>query len=66
MGIRVREKHNWYTTPRVVVRKRNGKIQSSRLGARQTYASSNGYTLIDDSSSASNYSEIDSPIPLYA
>ncbi|KAI0010483.1 hypothetical protein F4779DRAFT_616613 [Xylariaceae sp. FL0662B] len=59
----VREKHDWYTTPRVVIRKRNGKIQLSRLGARQTYASRNGHAPIDGGGSpASDYGVIDGPL----
>ncbi|KAI0153084.1 hypothetical protein GGR57DRAFT_503224 [Xylariaceae sp. FL1272] len=29
----VREKSNWYTSPRIIVRKRNGKVQLSRRGS---------------------------------
>ncbi|KAI0101119.1 hypothetical protein F4814DRAFT_453038 [Daldinia grandis] len=32
---RVREKKDWYTSRRVVVRKRNGRIHLSRLGSRK-------------------------------
>ncbi|KAI1641848.1 uncharacterized protein F4817DRAFT_29090 [Daldinia loculata] len=31
----VREKKDWYTSRRVVVRKRNGRIHLSRLGSRK-------------------------------
>lgn len=51
---RIREKNDWYTTRRVVVRKRNGRIHLSRLGSRQEQAS-NGY--------GSDFTLIDEPIP---
>ncbi|KAI2619794.1 hypothetical protein GGS26DRAFT_595197 [Hypomontagnella submonticulosa] len=50
----IREKNDWYTTRRVVVRKRNGRIHLSRLGSRQEQAS-NGY--------GSDFTLIDEPIP---
>ncbi|KAI1343228.1 hypothetical protein F5Y15DRAFT_412022 [Xylariaceae sp. FL0016] len=44
----VREKSNWYTTPRVVVRKRSGKVQLTRLGARPSRSSRKPYISLSD------------------
>ena len=34
----IRTRSNWYDTPRVVARKRSGKVYRSRLGTPQSYA----------------------------
>lgn len=46
---RIREKKDWYTTRRVVVRKRNGRIHLSRLGSRKQ-GSGSGYDSLDEAS----------------
>ncbi|KAI0599531.1 hypothetical protein F4775DRAFT_591319 [Biscogniauxia sp. FL1348] len=43
----IREKSHWYTTQRVVIRKRNGRVQLSRLGSRPSYALQSGFVSID-------------------
>ncbi|XXH02183.1 hypothetical protein Hte_008551 [Hypoxylon texense] len=43
----IREKKDWYTTRRVVVRKRNGRIHLSRLGSRQQSRGSGEYISLD-------------------
>ncbi|KAI6086481.1 hypothetical protein F4821DRAFT_259947 [Hypoxylon rubiginosum] len=45
----IREKKDWYTTRRVVVRKRNGRIHLSRLGSRKQ-GSGSGYDSLDEAS----------------
>ncbi|KAI1137592.1 hypothetical protein F5Y05DRAFT_414149 [Hypoxylon sp. FL0543] len=58
----IREKKDWYTTRRVVVRKRNGRIHLSRLGSRQQQTHS-GYVTVDfDEDSQSNFTLIDGPL----
>ncbi|KAL7621723.1 hypothetical protein AAE478_009050 [Parahypoxylon ruwenzoriense] len=66
----IREKKNWYTTRRVVVRKRNGRIHLSRLGSRpqNQLEDEGGFTFIDEplsprsartNSSASSFGSVD-------
>ncbi|KAI2615420.1 hypothetical protein GGR54DRAFT_642442 [Hypoxylon sp. NC1633] len=45
----IREKKDWYTSRRVVVRKRNGRIHLSRLGSRQQqhHKQGHGYISVD-------------------
>ncbi|KAI1634623.1 hypothetical protein F4809DRAFT_643264 [Biscogniauxia mediterranea] len=43
----IREKSHWYTTQRVVIRRRNGRIQLSRRGSRPSYAIQSGFVSID-------------------
>ncbi|KAI1472200.1 uncharacterized protein F4812DRAFT_454010 [Daldinia caldariorum] len=61
----IREKKNWYTSRRVVVRKRNGRIHLSRLGSRkqteyvpvdfeeeEDSQDTSSFTLVDETSSS--------------
>ncbi|KAI1803948.1 hypothetical protein F4811DRAFT_553306 [Daldinia bambusicola] len=62
----IREKKDWYTSRRVVVRKRNGRIHLSRLGSRKQTAyipvdfeeeeedsrDTSSFTLVDETSSS--------------
>ncbi|KAK8098888.1 uncharacterized protein PG998_012129 [Apiospora kogelbergensis] len=43
----VREKSNWYKTPRVVIRKRSGKVIVSRLGTPASYAADAGFEIVE-------------------
>ncbi|KAI1212039.1 uncharacterized protein F4807DRAFT_458241 [Annulohypoxylon truncatum] len=57
----IREKKDWYTTRRVVVRKRNGRIHLSRLGSQRKQSHS-GYTSEEeDESQNSGFTLIDEP-----
>ncbi|KAI1391842.1 uncharacterized protein F4822DRAFT_106822 [Hypoxylon trugodes] len=61
----IREKKDWYTTRRVVVRKRNGRIHLSRLGSRQQQPHHQDYTAIDfddDSQTSNSFTLIDEPL----
>ncbi|KAI0476343.1 hypothetical protein GGR56DRAFT_465653 [Xylariaceae sp. FL0804] len=59
----IREKNHWYDSPRIVVRKRSGKIQISRLGSRTCYSSRNILTIdVDDTGSFTWVSEPSTPI----
>ncbi|KAI5860975.1 hypothetical protein GGS23DRAFT_598860 [Durotheca rogersii] len=51
----IREKNHWYTSRRVVVRKRNGRIHLSRLGSQ-----SHGHS-DDDESSQGAFTFVDEP-----
>ncbi|OTA98237.1 hypothetical protein M426DRAFT_17611 [Hypoxylon sp. CI-4A] len=55
----VREKKDWYTTRRVVVRKRNGRIHLSRIGSRQQQQQQSGY--ISDDSEGNSFTLVDEP-----
>ncbi|KAI1502096.1 hypothetical protein F5X99DRAFT_408506 [Biscogniauxia marginata] len=44
----IREKNDWYTTQRVVIRKRSGRVQRTRLGSRPSYATQGGFISIDE------------------
>ncbi|KAI1372441.1 hypothetical protein F4677DRAFT_449344 [Hypoxylon crocopeplum] len=61
---RIREKKDWYTTRRVVVRKRNGRIHLSRLGSRQQQQQTHGYVSVDydeDESQSGDFTLVDGP-----
>ncbi|OTB15201.1 hypothetical protein K445DRAFT_22693 [Daldinia sp. EC12] len=56
----VREKKDWYTSRRVVVRKRNGRIHHSRLGSRkQTEYVLLNFDEEEDSQDSSSFTLID-------
>ncbi|KAI2470724.1 hypothetical protein F4781DRAFT_430110 [Annulohypoxylon bovei var. microspora] len=58
----IREKKDWYTTRRVVVRKRNGRIHLSRLGSQRKQQGHSGYTSEEeDESQTSGFTLIDEP-----
>ncbi|KAI1493655.1 hypothetical protein F5X96DRAFT_666572 [Biscogniauxia mediterranea] len=46
-AVQIRERSHWYTTQRVVIRRRNGRIQLSRRGSRPSYALQSGFVSID-------------------
>lgn len=68
MTRRIREKKDWYTSRRVVVRKRNGRIHLSRLGSRQQSHHNSGYISADyedeeeDGSQNSGFTLVDEPL----
>ncbi|KAI4866502.1 hypothetical protein F4820DRAFT_447041 [Hypoxylon rubiginosum] len=61
----IREKKDWYTTRRVVVRKRNGRIHLSRLGSRQQSHGSGGYIYDEEEeeeSQINGFTLVDEPL----